>query len=99
MANVRWREVHKDGQILIEEIHKVVVHRFTMGDVEDPELYCAEPIYKWQQTEAGKFVMKHAIDTPVFRHQIDHNTFGYKFAIIAELEAKKLSEYLLKFGK
>jgi hypothetical protein len=43
--------------------------------------------------------MKHAIDTPVFRHQIDHNTFGYKFAIIAELEAKKLSEYLLKFGK
>ena len=34
---------------------KVVVHKIRMGDVEDPDLYVAEPIYNWQQTDAGKF--------------------------------------------
>ena len=29
-----------------------------MGDVEDPEIYCAEPIYQWQQTPAGKWCME-----------------------------------------
>jgi hypothetical protein len=25
-----------------------------MGDVEDPELYAAQPLYEWQQTEQGQ---------------------------------------------
>ena len=31
MSNIRW-QVNSD---VVEEIHKVVVHRFRMGDVED----------------------------------------------------------------
>ena len=48
----------------VTEIHKVVVHRFKLSDVDDPDLYAAEPIYKWEKSEPGQFVMKHAIDKP-----------------------------------
>lgn len=86
-----------DGKV--HTYHKVVVHTFLLGDVEDPELYAAEPILNWQQTPAGKFVMEHAVETPVFKSQLDYQNYGYKYAIIAILEEKKLTEYYLKFGK
>ncbi len=84
---------------VVKEIHKVVVHTFTLSDVEDPEIYAAEPIWKWQQSEAGKFVMEHAIDTPSYHKHIDHQVYGYRFAITAELEAKKLAEFYLRWGQ
>ena len=88
----------KDGRRLVEEIHKVVVHRFQLGDVDDPDLYAAEPLWKWQESEQGKFVMEHAVDKPVWHRQIDHQTYGHLYVIVAELEAKKLSEFYLRWG-
>jgi hypothetical protein len=95
MAAVRYK-VEND---VVKEIHKVTVHAFSVGDVEDPDIYAAEPIWKWQQTDAGKFVMEHAIETPSYHQQLDYNSFGYRYAIVAELEAKKLSEFYLRWGK
>ena len=43
--------------------------------------------------------MKHAIDTPEWRRHMDPMFMGYRYIIIAELEAKKLSEFYLKWGK
>lgn len=97
MANVRWREIVRDGQIVIEEIHKVVVHRFSVGDIEDPDLYAAQPLYEWEQSEQGQFIMNNAVNKPQWQRQIDHQMFGFRYVIIAELESKKLSEYLLRF--
>lgn len=96
---VRFREIRKDGLTSVEEIYKIIVYQGRIGDCEDPELYAAEPIWKWQQTDAGKFVMENAVEQPTYHTSIDHNTFGYKLAIVAELEKKKLSEFYLKFGK
>ena len=83
----------------VKEIHKVVVHRFVLDAVEDPEIYAAEPLIEWQQSDAGKFVMKNAIGKPTYHKQIDHNSMGYRFVIVAELEKKKLSEFYLRWGK
>jgi hypothetical protein len=99
MAAVRYRVIEKDGKELVEEIHKVVVHQFNLGDVDDPEIYAASPIWEWQQSEPGKFVMEHAIDKPEWRRQVDHSTYSYQYAVIAELEMKKLAEFYLKWGK
>ena len=99
MASVRFQVTEKDGQRIVQEIHKVTVHSFSVGDVEDPEIYAAAPIYQWQETDAGKFVMEHAVETPSFHSQLDYNSFGYKYIIVAELEAKKLSEFYLRWGK
>lgn len=87
----------RNNQVI--EIHKIVVHRFNLSYVEDPDIYAAEPIWKWQNSEQGEFVMKHSISAPVFHKSINHNTMGYEYAIVAELEKKKLSEFYLKFDK
>ncbi len=99
MGRVRYQIVEQDGKEIVEEIHKVVVHRFRLSDVDDPDLYAAEPIWNWQQTDAGKFVMNYSIVTPEFHKQIDHATYGYEYAITAELEKKKLAEFYLRWGK
>lgn len=99
MGSIRFREIEKDGQVVIEEIHKVVVHLFSVGDAEDPDLYAAQPLYDWEKSDQGQFIMKNSISQPSWERMIDHLTWGYKYAIIAELEKKKLSEYYLKFGK
>lgn len=99
MGKVRYQVVENDGYQTVDEIHKVVVHFFSVGDVDDPDIYAAAPIWEWQQTPAGQFVMKHAYSEPIFQKTIDQLTYGYKYAIIAELEKKKLTEFYLKFGK
>lgn len=96
---IRYQVKDMDGQRIVEEIHKVVVHRFSVGDVDDPEIYAAQPIWEWQQTDAGKFVMENSVETPTFHQHIDHQTFGYQYAITAELEKKKLSEFYLRWGE
>jgi hypothetical protein len=70
-----------------------------MGDVEDPDLYAAQPIHEWEQSDQGKFVMEHAVDTPEWHRRNDQFGYGHEYAIVAELEAKKLSEFYLKWGK
>jgi hypothetical protein len=70
-----------------------VVHKFDLSDVEDPDLYAAQPIWEWQNSEAGKFVMENAIDKPEWHRHMDPMFMGYRYIIIAELEKKKLSEY------
>lgn len=99
MGSIRFREIEKDGQVVIEEIHKVVVHLFSVGDAEDPDLYAAQPLYDWEKSDQGQFIMKNSISEPSWQRIVDHLTWGYKYAIIAELEKKKLSEYYLRFGK
>lgn len=99
MGTVRFQVVKTPGQEIVQEIHKVVVHRFRLSDVEDPDLYAAEPINKWEHSEEGQFVMKHAIHKPIWQRQTNYATYGYDYVIIAELEKKKLSEFYLKWGK
>jgi len=94
MGSVRF----KVEDNVVKEIHKVVVHRFQLSDVEDPDLYAAEPIYKWEKSDAGQFVMKHAIGQPEWHRNINHLSYGYQYAIVAELEMKKLSEFYLRWG-
>ena len=80
------------------EIHIVIVHRFKMSDVEDPELYAAQPIWEWQQTEKGKWVMKHSVDSPVWHRHMDVSIYGYEYAITAKLKGADFTYYTLKWG-
>jgi hypothetical protein len=83
----------------VDEIHNAVVHTFTMGDVDDPILYAGEPLYQWQQSDAGKWVMEHAVESPMWHRQQDAMQWGHTFAITAKLKAKDYSFFLLKWGE
>ena len=67
-----------------------------MGDVEDPDLMVAEPIWKWQQTDAGKWVMENCtIEKPVWHRY--PNDWGHLYTITAYLTPKQLTYFRLKF--
>ena len=78
-------------------ISDLLVHRFRLGDVEDPVLYAAAPIWEWQQTEAGKFVMEHAVESPWWVRTVDAATYGFEFAIMARMKESDQTFYKLKY--
>jgi len=96
MDRVRYH-IRDDGSV--EEIHKIVVHTFRVGDSEDPDIYAAEPILDWEKGEAGKFVMKHAVGNSITWHrELDFVTYGHRYAIVAELPGPRATEYYLRWG-
>ena len=82
----------------VHQIHKVIVHRFRMGDVEDPDLYAAQPLWEWQESEMGKFVMEKSVETPVWHRQADVANYGYQYAVEAFLKGADYSFWVLKWG-
>jgi len=82
----------------VEECREMVLHTFTMGDVEDPDLYAAEPLWKGEQSEFGQWCMKNAADTPTWHRIADPMTFGYKYQIRAKFMGPALTEMLLRKG-
>ncbi len=78
------------------ETVKVVVHTFSVGDVDDPEIYAAQPIYEWQQTEAGKWVMENSIDTYWARHN-NYQSFSLQYRIVATLSEQDATYFALKY--
>jgi hypothetical protein len=99
MGTVRCQIRVVGDQHIVDEIHKIVVHQFSVGDVEDPDLYAAHPLWEWQESEPGKFVMEHAVESPVWHRCMDPYNYGHQYAVVAELEKKKLSEFYLRWGK
>jgi hypothetical protein len=82
----------------VVEIKTVVVHKFQVGDSEDPDIYAAGPLFDWERSESGQFVMKHAVETPIWNRFIDSNTYGYQYAIAAKLKAADYTFWALKWG-
>ena len=76
----------------------VVVHHFPMGDVEDPDLYAAQPLYEWQQSEAGTWVMKHAVEPPYWTRQPDMESYGYRYYVVARLKEQDQTYFKLKWS-
>lgn len=77
---------------------EIVVHTFQMGDVDDPDLYAAEPLYQWQQSDQGKWVMERAVETPVWHRMADPINWGHKYMVTATFQEKHLTEFYLRFG-
>ena len=76
----------------------VCVHEIRMGDVEDPDLFVADPIWQWQQSDAGRFIMENAVDQPYWTRGIDHNSYGHLYRIVARLSEQNETFWSLKWG-
>lgn len=83
-------------KIVNDEVRvRYVLHTFTMADYDSTWGYATEPIYKWQQTPAGKFCMEKATDLE-FHTQVDHMTMGYRIAITGWITEKHATFLALK---
>lgn len=79
-------------------ISDIVVHEFAMGDVEDPDLYAAQPISEWQDSAAGQFVMSHAVEKPYWtRRAVPRFSYGYQYVIVARMREPDQTFFRLKF--
>jgi hypothetical protein len=74
-----------------------IVHEFRLSDVDDPDLLAAEPIWNWQQSDSGKWVMENAIQKPSWHRHADISTYGYKYQIRADLTDEQITFFELKF--
>lgn len=84
----------------VEEVRELVVHEFTLSEVDDPDLYAAEPIVEWQNSEMGAWVMQHAVEPPSWhRHPNTLQYYGYRYQIRAKLMGARLTEFLLRNNK
>jgi hypothetical protein len=75
----------------------LVVHEFKLGDVDDPILYAAQPLWEWQQTEAGKWVMTHAMEVPCWGRHDDYHTYQYVFRVTAKFHEADATFFKLKY--
>ena len=80
------------------DIVRAKVHTFSMGDVDDVEIYAAAPIWDWQQTDAGKWVMENAIEPPYWTHSNDFTQYSNAITIVAKFTAKDYTYWKLKYG-
>jgi hypothetical protein len=68
-----------------------------MGDVEDPDLMIAAPIYEWQQTDAGKYIMEHSDPTAKWVRDNSPDYMGHKYTIKGYLTDKQVTYFKLKY--
>lgn len=74
----------------------MIFHRFTLVDCEDPDIYASGPIFEWQKTDAGKWVMAHCPD-PVYQVTTNFDTYGYEVVIHGNLSDEDAIYYTLKY--
>ena len=79
------------------EATEIDVHEILMGDVEDPDLMIADPIYKWQQTDAGKYIMENSDPTAKWVRSNSPSYMGHKYTIKGYLTDKQVTYFKLKY--
>jgi hypothetical protein len=65
-----------------------------MGDVEDPDIYAAGPLYEFMQSDKGKWCKGNSKDMYYLYRPHD---FGYKFSVWADFTKRQLTEYYLRY--
>ena len=71
-------------------------HSFIMGDVDDPEIYAAGPLYDFMQTEKGQWIKHNCLD-PQYVIRPDPHTWGTRVIVYGKVEDRLATEYFLKW--
>ena len=77
---------------------KIQVHKFNMGDVEDPELYAAFPIHEFETSDKGIWLKEHSTEQMWYDIGMCRETYGYKCTIFADLVDQDITFFNLKWG-
>ncbi len=83
---------------IAEQVHRVVVHQFQIAAMEDPIIEAGPELHKWEQSEQGKWVMAHALETPIWHKNEDMMHYLVKFAIVAKLRGRDYTFWTMKWG-
>ena len=84
-----------DGKHVIDS--EIVVHRFTVPWTEDAVLTAGAPLWEWEQSDAGKWVMEHAVEKPRWERYTEPVALNERFVIIARLTAQDQTYFRLAY--
>ena len=84
-----WTTESSNGSMIT-----VVVHKFNMSDVEDPDLWAAQSLVEFEKTEKGKWVMKNTIEPTWNRGFYE---YGWQYTITTKMTEHQHTYYKLKF--
>jgi hypothetical protein len=76
---------------------KITIAQFSLADTEDPWLYAAQPIWNWEKSEQGEWVMTNALEKPEFTVFPCIDTYGYSVKITAKLSGQDITFFRLKW--
>lgn len=79
-------------------MQKIIFHSFSLGDVDDPELYAAFPLGEFMDTEKGQWIKSHCAD-PCYIIRPDPETYGVRCIVYGSVEDKSATEYYLRWAK
>ncbi len=81
------------------ELHtRRTVHTFSMGDIEELDLYVGSAVHEWfENDEKGQFIKKYGKDF-VYHSMIEAHTFGHKIAITAMVPDRQWTIFQLKYS-
>lgn len=75
----------------------VIAHRFSVGDVEDPDIYAGQPIYEWEKSEAGQWMMQNSNPIPSWQRDYNRLTYGTEYVIKGYLTPELYTFWKLKY--
>lgn len=75
----------------------VVVHRFTLNEYDDPDLFAGRELYDWTKSDAGKWILDRCIDTPTWRRTMRIELMAYEYVITAKLSESDITVFLLRW--
>ena len=76
----------------------ITFHQFTLGDVEDPEIYAAPEIINWEKSDRGVWCKEHSTIPVSYRVVTDFSAWSYRVDIYGDLAPADLTFYNLKWG-
>lgn len=76
----------------------IQVHKFNIGDVDDIEIYVAEPLYEFEVSEKGRWVTEHALESPVWHQRMIPDAFYYIISVEAKFTDEMATFFQLKWG-
>lgn len=91
----KYQMVERNGKQYVA--YEIVVYRFQIPWEEDAVVAAGAPLYAWEQSEAGKWVKAHAVETPRWERYTEHVAMNERFAIIARLTEPDQTYFRLKF--
>jgi hypothetical protein len=98
MGKVRYQLAQTGNRDHVIEIH-TVVFKITEVEYSYPKHIINAIAEEWKRTAQGKFITEHAIEGSLdVTEHADYSRFDYRIVAKFEIEAKKLTEFYLRWG-
>jgi len=76
---------------------KIVFYTFTLGDVEDPDMYAQFEVESWLETELGKWAQKNSEEELTMTYIWDDSNMQCRVSVWGELTEQNHTYWKLKF--